>query len=114
MDPDRARELLAARRAQIESDLADLGRPLSSRDEDDRFEPVDAGPDLLDAEVSRATAEPLREELEAIAGAERRLDEGSYGVSVESGEQIPDARLEAIPWAERTEEEQVRYDAPAG
>jgi DnaK suppressor protein len=29
---------------------------------------------------------------------------------VQSGQPIPDARLEAIPWAERTVEEQARYD----
>jgi RNA polymerase-binding transcription factor DksA len=33
---------------------------------------------------------------------------------VESGEPIPDARLEAIPWAERTTEEQARYEAAGG
>ena len=35
---------------------------------------------------------------------------GTYGLSVESGEPIPDDRLEAVPWAERTVEEQARYD----
>jgi DnaK suppressor protein len=42
--------------------------------------------------------------------AGRRLGEGTYGLSVESDEPIPDARLEAIPWAERTVEEQARYE----
>jgi DnaK suppressor protein len=102
MDPSRARELLAARRAQLEADLADV------RSDD---EVAESGPDLLDAEVSRATAEPLQEQLEQIARAEARLEDGTYGLSVESREPIPDARLEAIPWAERTEEEQARYDA---
>ena len=41
-------------------------------------------------------------------GAEQRIEQGTYGVSVESGEAIPDARLEAIPWAERTAEEEQR------
>jgi DnaK suppressor protein len=36
--------------------------------------------------------------------------DGTYGVSIESGQPIPDARLEAIPWAERTAEEQARHD----
>jgi len=34
---------------------------------------------------------------------------GTYGLSVESGEPIPDARLEARPTAERTVEEEERY-----
>jgi DnaK suppressor protein len=33
---------------------------------------------------------------------------GTYGLSVESGEPIPDERLEAIPTAERTVEEEAR------
>ena len=40
--------------------------------------------------------------------AEARLAAGTYGLSVESGEPIPDERLEAIPTAERTAEEERR------
>jgi DnaK suppressor protein len=45
-----------------------------------------------------------------VERAEKRLAEGTYGLSVESGEPIPDGRLEIIPWAERTAEEQARYE----
>ena len=38
--------------------------------------------------------------------AEARLAAGTYGISVISGEPIPDARLEARPTAEMTVEEQ--------
>jgi DnaK suppressor protein len=110
MDPARARELLRARREQIESDLTNVLAPQAGGEDTN----PEAGPDLLNAEVSRATAEPLRDELEAIARAEKRLDDGTYGISVDSGQPIPDARLEAIPWAERTAEEQTRADAEAG
>jgi RNA polymerase-binding transcription factor DksA len=48
--------------------------------------------------------------LAAIERAERRLEQGTYGLSVESGQPIPDARLEAMPWAERIVAEQARYD----
>jgi DnaK suppressor protein len=108
MDPERARELLAARRAQIERALGD-----AARDDDadsDSFEASDAGSELFDAELSEGLGERLREELYAIERAEQRLAEGTYGISVESGEQIPDARLETIPWAERTADEQARFE----
>ena len=72
------------------------------------FDPGDAAPDQLEAEIEEGLAERLHEELEAIERAEQRLAEGVYGRSVESGEPIPDARLEAIPWAERTAGEQAR------
>ena len=55
--------------------------------------------------------ERLERDLEAIARAEQRVEEGTYGLSIESGEPIPDGRLEAMPWAERTAEEQARFEA---
>jgi len=110
MDSDRARELLARQRARIERALADA----TGRDGEelvDPFEARESGEDLFNEELQEAQAERLRGELDAIERAERRLAAGTYGLSVESGEPIPDGRLEAIPWAERTAEEQTRYEA---
>ena len=39
--------------------------------------------------------------------AEARLAAGTYGLSIESGKPIPDERLEAVPTAERTVEEEA-------
>jgi DnaK suppressor protein len=52
----------------------------------------------------------LREQLAAVERAEERLRQGRFGISVESGEPIPDERLEAMPTAERTTSEQERLD----
>jgi DnaK suppressor protein len=68
-------------------------------------------PDLLDLELEEGLAERLRAELEAVRRAEARLAEGTYGISIESGEPIPDERLRTVPWAERTAEEQARFEA---
>ena len=106
----RARELLALERARIEHQLEEL-RPepdseLSHLDQ----HPGDSGTEMFEAERDAGLAQRLREELDAIARAERRLDDGTYGISVASGEPIPDARLEVQPWAERTAEEQDRFE----
>jgi DnaK suppressor protein len=50
----------------------------------------------------------LRDQLSAVERAEQRLRDGTYGISIQSGEPIPDARLEARPTAELTVEEQQR------
>jgi DnaK suppressor protein len=110
VDEARARELLARERERIERTLADVMPP-----EDEELSHVDQhaadeGTELFEAELDEGLADQLREELAAIERAEQRLAEGKYGVSVESGQPIPDARLEAMPWAERTVEEQDRYD----
>jgi DnaK suppressor protein len=109
MDAADARELLEAERERIERQLAELAAP-----EDPPTDPADPGdpaPELLDAEIDAGLAEQLRDKLAAIERAQARLAEGKFGLSVESGEPIPEARLRTIPWAERTAEEQARYEA---
>jgi DnaK suppressor protein len=96
MDAEHASELLARERPRIERALADPAQRDSGEDRDP-FEAGDTAGDLLDAELGEGLAERLRDELAAVERAERRLAEGAYGISIESGEPIPDARLEAIP-----------------
>jgi DnaK suppressor protein len=110
MDPDRARQLLAAERRRIERGLADV-TPLQPDDEPSDTEIAGRATDLYDEEFDEGRADDLREELAAVERAEARLASGAYGLSIESGEPIPDERLEAFPTAERTLEEQVRWDA---
>ena len=106
MKAERARELLAAERARIEDEL----RHLAPQEGDDAAEDTgDEAAELSDAERDEQLAEDLRLQLAAVERAEQRLAEGTYGLSVESGEPIPDARLEARPTAERTVEEEDRY-----
>jgi DnaK suppressor protein len=109
MDQERARELLAQERRRIEDAVAALDRegPLEG---DERVEPGDLdSEDLYQDELDEGRREQLRIDLAALERAEQRLASGTYGVSVESGEPIPDGRLEALPTAERTVEEEERY-----
>jgi DnaK suppressor protein len=108
METDRARELLAQERTRIEQAMAALGSD-GALEGDDEVEPSDRdSEDLYQDEFNEGRSEDLRRELEALERAETRLAEGTYGLSVESGEPIPDARLEARPTAERTIEEEDR------
>jgi DnaK suppressor protein len=109
MDSKHARKLLDRERTRIEDALAELQHdgPLES---DDRLEPGDEDDqDLYQDEFDAGHREQLMNELAALERAEARLAAGTYGLSVESGEPIPDGRLEAIPTAERTVEEEDRY-----
>jgi DnaK suppressor protein len=102
VDAERARERLAEERARIERELA--GRRGESTDE-----PEDSGDqadELVQASTDSALREDLEQTLEAIDRAEQRLEEGTYGKSVVSGEPIPDERLEALPWADRRVDEE--------
>lgn len=115
MDDARARELIEARRAEV-SDLLE-GRVSAGREDRaaqaDATETDDAAQPLTEEGVDNAVAESLRERLAALDRAEKRLEEGTYGVSIRSGDPIPDARLEADPGAELTVEEAAQDEANA-
>jgi len=105
MDADRAHELLAAERARIERALARLRREEDGEPADE-FDAANLASDLYQEEFDESLADDLREQLAAVERAEQRLAAGTYGLSIESGQPIPDERLEAIPTAELTAEEE--------
>jgi DnaK suppressor protein len=107
MDPERARELLAGERDRIKRALARLGHQDTGEPADEE-DPGNLASDLYQDELDEGRADDLREDLAAVERAEARLAAGTYGHSIESGEPIPDARLEALPTAERTAEEEAR------
>jgi DnaK suppressor protein len=105
MDDDRARELLATERERIERALARLGHT-DDAEPADEYDPANLASDLYQDELDEGRADDLRRQLDAVERAEARLAAGTYGLSVESGEPIPDERLEALPTAELTAEEE--------
>jgi DnaK suppressor protein len=108
MDDKRARELLAAARARIESALRGAG--VEPSDELSTVEMADDASDTYQNEFDEGRSDDLNEQLAAVERAEQRLAEGRFGLSIESGDPIPDERLEAIPTAERTVAEEARFD----
>ena len=108
MDDSRAKELLAAERQKAEGETAALERE-GPEEGDARVEPGDRDSEgLYQDEFDAGRAEELKQRLAAVERAEERLAAGTYGLSVQSGEPIPDARLEAFPTAELTVEESER------
>ena len=106
MEEKRAKELVAAERERVEAALASLrgeGREESS-------ENAPAGDfnseNLYEDEFAAGQEGDLQRRLEAVERAEERLAAGTYGLSVKSGEPIPDGRLEAEPLAELTIDEE--------
>ncbi len=110
MDDDRARELLAAERRRIEDSLARLQPADYGEVSDLDQHPGEVATEVFEEERDEGLRESLEQELAAVERAERRLEQGTYGRSIESGKPIPDARLEAVPFAERTVEEQSRIE----
>ncbi len=106
LDGSRAGARIAAERERIERALAQLGHQDTGElaDEED---PANLASELYQDEFDEGLADDLRAELAAVERAEARLAAGTYGLSIESGKPIPDERIEAIPTAERTAEEEA-------
>lgn len=107
---DRLQELkseLERMRDGLEEDQEDRA------EEEGDFTEHDSG-DLSQSIFNRemdATIEGQAERrLEEVERALAKIGEGTYGLSDESGEEIPRGRLEAIPEAVRTVEEQQRFE----
>lgn len=113
MDVERARTLLAAERREVEHAL---GHRAHEDDGEDAgwLEPGNLAANLYLDELDEGLGDELRERLAALERAEHRLAAGTYGRSVQSGKPIPDERLEALPTAERTVEEERDWDGRPG
>jgi DnaK suppressor protein len=109
MDEGQARERLLAERAEVARLLGDTvsagGQNRAVEDDEATGDYADAAQPLTAQGMDDAIAEGFRSRIAAIDRALKRLDEGTYGRSVLSGDPIPDERLDADPAAELTVEE---------
>jgi DnaK suppressor protein len=113
MDTTRARELVARERRRIEATLTELADDLAmdAELEVQQTGDDDAGNGLATEMTERALQSDYLLHLAAVERAEARIAAGTFGRSVETGALIPDQRLDANPLAERTVEEQRRFEA---
>lgn len=107
MDDERARRLLDRERQQTQQQLSQLlgegeADRAAANEPGDMF---DSAQPLTQQESDDAVIVQLRNHLDAIDRAEKRLELGTYGLSVLSGQRIPDDRLESDPTAELTVQE---------
>jgi DnaK suppressor protein len=71
---------------------------------------ADAGSDAYDRDFALSLLSQEQDALYEIEEALKRVDAGTYGICEMSGKQIPEARLEAIPFARFTVECQAQLE----
>ena len=103
---ERAEEIAAAR-AQLKPDSADLDPELADYDQ----HPADEGTETHEQELDETRDMLLADEAERVELALKRLASGDYGKCVDCGKDIPADRLEAIPESVRCIEDQARWEA---
>lgn len=110
MDNERAAALLNAERERVTTLLEQRTaiRDAEKQAAAETGDWIDRAVPLVSEEINDALANSLRARLEAVTRAQKRLANGTYGLSVRSGKAIPDERLEADPAAELLVEEARR------
>jgi DnaK suppressor protein len=114
------REFIERQKERLQELKAELTRVRDGLDEDSRFRAEEEGDftqhdsgdmsqSLFTREVDATVEQQVGRRLQAVERALEKIEEGTYGLSDESGEPIPRGRLAAVPEAARTVEEQERY-----
>jgi RNA polymerase-binding transcription factor DksA len=117
--PEIDKEKVAARLREREREIEERKRKIKEADEGmleneladyDQHE-ADEGTETFEQELDSTTLLILDAELSDVHAAMQRLEEGKYGICIVGGEEIPAARLEAIPEAVRCIKHQNIYEA---
>ena len=95
-----SQELLAQARAALEAERAELTTQLAENGDvpfDENF--ADSGQVAAEQGEHRAIVGHIQDTLRDVDAALAKLDDGTYGKCEECGEEIAEARLEAMPSA---------------
>ena len=112
-------EFIARQKQRLQDLKSELERVRGGLQEDERFraeeeedftqhDSGDMSQSLFTREVDATVERQVERRLAHVERALQKIEEGTYGHSDDSGEPIPRGRLEAVPEAIRTVEEQER------
>ena len=106
IDTDRFREALLEERARVEAALQNLHEETAGTLSEDAGEETaydnhlaDTATETYDRELDYTLEENAEHLLAEIDAALKRIEAGTYGICTTCGKQIPEERLEALPWA---------------
>jgi len=101
------RERLESEREAIRASGLDMDGALPEEGEGGDEDTADLASAMMDKEMDLAVEEELEDLMAAIDHALQKIEDGTYGVCDMSGEHIKQGRLELIPWASLTAENQA-------
>lgn len=107
MNTNEFRERLVEERARVANAISYLheenSRSLEDEAEEETFDqhPADAASITLGREIDTTLEENSEQVLRAIDDALARIEAGTYGTCGRCGKQISEARLEAMPHADK-------------
>ena len=96
---ERLRLRLDEERVRLRESLRKLSRPADLPERDDPGDDADLAERFGPPDVDNQLHAQYEQSLRAVEAALQRMEAGTYGISVKTGEAIPVERLEAVPWA---------------
>ena len=114
IDIQKMKERLEAKQKELQGNIATLTEahptpidPIEISEGPQEFE--ETAIDFTETQQEQSIEVNEQALLTLVQAALKRIQDGTYGKSVVSGKPIPEKRLEALPWADRTieEEEQI-------
>jgi DnaK suppressor protein len=111
VDYDRCKEVLQNKERELEGEVVRLreeGRDSRSAEVED---PIDYVTSSQGQAAAFEASTRLSDTLAAVRDALQRLDNGSYGICIDCGRPVEEARLEAVPWTPYCKADQEKHDA---
>jgi DnaK suppressor protein len=104
IETDGFRDALLEAKKRVEAAIQNLqeensGNLAEEAGEEMAHDLADTATETYDRELDHTLEENSEHVLEEIKAALKRIEEGTYGTCTNCGNQIAEARLEALPWA---------------
>jgi len=103
-------QILRDQIAGVERDARNEEQALQEEYADGPRDSGDVGANVAQQEIDESLQDESEQRLADVERALEKIDEGTYGLSDESGEPIPRMRLEAMPEALYTVEEEEQRE----
>ncbi len=115
IDVQKIKERLEDKQKELQGSIASLTEahptptdPIEISEGPQEFEETNI--DFIETQQEQSIEVNEQALLTLVQAALKRIEDGTYGKSVVSGKPIPEKRLEAIPWADRTVEEEEQAE----
>ena len=114
-DVERFKEILENLRSQLRQTIKSVSDEVKSVEEPKGYSQhqADEGTDDFGQTISIEISSEEQEIMRKVERALEKIEEGTFGICDVSGEEIPLARLEAIPYANMTVQAQEKFEKGA-
>jgi RNA polymerase-binding protein DksA len=104
------KQLLLEKKNTLLKEVSEQVEEVANEKLDEPGDLVDMATELLEQEMNLSLTAAELNTIKEIDEALKRIENGTYGICIDSGEPINKIRLKAVPEAKRTLEAQEKFD----